>query len=105
MKRAAVALFFVGLGGLAFSQEAPDGARDYLEAVRQGLQSTAQDDDALNLQLLVQEIEEQGAYEDGDYEGLETALGTQEPSEEGRPVQPSPPPNSKPAPGKVYFDD
>jgi hypothetical protein len=71
-----------GIAGILHAQTDPGQSNEFVDAVREGQRTTAEDEEALLLQALVREIEEDGAFEDGEFEGLETALGAQESTEE-----------------------
>ena len=85
MKATMAMVMVLGLVGVVFSQEVPEKGKDYTEAVVEGRQKTADDKEAQRQQELVKEIEETGAYEDGELEDLETTTESQTPIHQADP--------------------
>jgi len=78
MKTRTLALVLWMVGGLILGQSEP-GPDEFQQTVLTGQEATAADAEARRVQALVQQSEEEGAYQDGEFEELEKSLGNQEP--------------------------
>jgi uncharacterized protein HemY len=85
------AALLLAVGTLAYGQDASPAGTDFETAVKTGQEETARDERARKLQALIAELEAAGAFEDGQFEALETLWGLQESSEEAPPALSGPP--------------